>query len=136
MRENFDKFIIENEILTLCVVNQKLPYCANSFYAYDSLNSAFIIAGSSSSKHIKFGLEKAVSGTIFTDTKKIKAIKGLQFCGHLKKANLSEKKLYYKRFPFALLHKGEIFTLLVSWAKFTDNSVKFGYKEIWERANF
>lgn len=133
MRENFDKFIMENEILTICVIAENLPYCANSFYAYDSLNSALIIAGSSSSKHIKFGLEKSVSGTIFVDTKKIKAIKGLQFLGVLKRANLKEKKLYYKKFPFALLHKGEIFTILISWAKFTDNSLKFGHKEIWQR---
>ncbi|QKF64104.1 hypothetical protein [Campylobacter corcagiensis] len=133
MRENFDKFIMENEILTICVIAENLPYCANSFYAYDSLNSALIIAGSSSSKHIKFGLEKSVSGTIFVDTKKIKAIKGLQFLGVLKRANLKEKKLYYKKFPFALLHKGEIFTVLISWAKFTDNSLKFGHKEIWQR---
>lgn len=133
MRENFDKFIMENEILTICVIAENLPYCANSFYAYDSLNSALIIAGDSSSKHIKFGLEKSVSGTIFVDTKKIKAIKGLQFLGVLKRANLKEKKLYYKKFPFALLYKGEIFTILISWAKFTDNSLKFGHKEIWQR---
>ena len=44
MVDSFDKFIDENEVLTLCVVANEEPYCANSFYAYDSLNSALIIA--------------------------------------------------------------------------------------------
>lgn len=133
MRDNFDKFVNSCEVLTLCVVAENAPYCANSFYAYDGDNSCLVIAGNSTSKHIKFGLNSEISGAIFTDTTKIKSIKGIQFCGILKDADSKDKRLYYKKFPFALLHKGDIFTIEINWAKFTDNSVKFGFKEIWQR---
>ncbi|NLY03878.1 MAG: hypothetical protein GXZ15_03455 [Campylobacter sp.] len=133
MLPNLDKFVKKLHILTIATMGDELK-CANSFYAYDTLNSALIIAGSSSSEHIKSALKNSkVAGTIFRNTKIVTKIKGLQFEGIFRLANEKEKKIYFSRYPFAKAIKPEIFTIEIEYAKFTNNKLKFAHKEIWKK---
>lgn len=129
MQVEFINFIRKHHILNLCVIENDEPYCATCFYAFDKKNLNFIIASSSSSRHIKASLlNPNISGAIALETKQISKIQGLQFKGKIQISNESEKKLYLKTYPFSLALKPEIWTICISWAKLTDNNLGFGKK--------
>lgn len=121
-------------ILSLCVCKNNLPYCASAFYAYDEINSVLIFAGDKKTNHIKIALENSnISGIIHLDTKIVGKIKGIQFLGKFKEADENQKKLYFKRFPYAAVLKPAIWCVEINWAKFTNNKAVFGKKMIWQR---
>lgn len=131
------EFIAEHHVLTLatCVLNK--PWCANCFYTFDSNDTAFIFSSDIETRHAKEALENAaVAGSIVLETEIIGKIQGLQFSGTmtlLKDIELRKaKKLYLKRFPYALLKKTTLWKLQISYAKLTDNRLGFGTKLIWE----
>lgn len=135
MDEKIVKFIKKMHLLSLAVISESKPYCASCFYAFDSENLSLIVAGGSESRHIK-ALEICgeVSGTIALDTKIVGKIEGVQFIGVMKKATADEKKIYFKRFPYALAMNPEIYSINLTWIKFTHNALGFGKKIEWSRA--
>lgn len=129
MQVEFINFIKKHHILNLCIIENNEPYCATCFYAFDKQNSNFIIASSSKSRHIQASFVNSnIAGTIALKTKQINKIQGLQFKGKIQAANQNEKKQYLKTYPFSLAFKPEIWTLHISWAKLTDNTLGFGMK--------
>ena len=119
-------------LLTLCVIVDDAPYCASCFYALDSENLTLIVAGSKATTHIK-ALESCsrVAGTIALDTKIVGKIEGVQFKGMMRESDENERKIYFKRFPYALAMNPEIYAINLHWIKFTCNSLGFGKKIEW-----
>jgi len=95
---------------------------------------SFIVAGSDDTTHVRAALGRVVSGTVALDTKVIGRIEGLQFKGEFMRASELEEKIYFKRFPYAIPMKPQIFSVKLSWIKFTSNTLGFGKKIIWNRA--
>ena len=134
MSEKFDKFLKQKHLLSLAVMHENAPYACSCFYAYDENLKIFVIACDEDTTHIKAILaNSSVSGTIALDTKIIGKIKGVQFLGNMKKANLNESEIYFSKFPFAKAINPILWTIEISWIKFTDNTLGFGKKIIWER---
>ncbi|NLK66001.1 MAG: hypothetical protein GX282_00775 [Campylobacteraceae bacterium] len=134
MTQNLDKFVTKMHLLSLSVIHENAPYPSNAFYAYDKEGSNLIVAGESKTTHIKVLKENnRVAVTIALDTKIVGKVQGVQILGTMREANDSEKKIYFKRYPYALAMKPEIWTIEINYAKFTDNTLGFGNKEIWER---
>lgn len=140
MEERIIEFIGEHHLLTFAAAADNDIWCASAFYAFDSNNYTFIITSDEATRHIQLALaneSRNISGTIALETEKVGMIRGLQFKALLKKSDGrvldSNRLLYLKRFPYAVLKGGELWVLELQELKFTDNRLGFGKKLRWER---
>ena len=134
--QRITSFISEHHVMSLATHNaDKLSVCS-PFYTYDVKSTTFIVASAKETTHIKhIKYNQKVAGNILLETKKVGEIKGLQFRGEfLKLDNTKLKLLYYKDFPYALAMSPELWQIKVDFFKFTDNSLGFGNKIIWEKS--
>lgn len=113
------------------------PYCFHCFYAYDAEKNLLYFKTSMHSHHGALLVNgKKVAGAIQPDKLNKAAIRGLQLTGQLlapgteKAADAS--KVYHKAYPFALMMPGELWTVEPQWMKFTDNTLTFGKKLVWQ----
>lgn len=147
MEERIIEFIKEHHLLTLAVTDGKDVWCASAFYAFAPSLPGFVIASEEKTRHVRMALGNVppegiagsyamVAGTVALETEKIGMIRGLQFRAVMKKAGDSAfdeyRLLYLKRFPYALLKKGDLWLLELTEVKFTDNRLGFGKKLHWE----
>ena len=131
------KFIKKHHVLTLATAIDGNPYCANCFYSYLEDENMLVFTSDLKTKHIQDVLENNfVAGSIVLETRIIGKIQGLQFNGFMVDVDekLAEKvrKSYIKKFPFAMLMETQLWALELSFMKFTDNTLGFGKKLIWE----
>ncbi|HIE16154.1 MAG TPA: hypothetical protein EYP69_04430 [Bacteroidales bacterium] len=130
-------FIKKHHVLTLATTIGNEPYCAQCFYAFDSKNNRVICSSDFSTRHAKEALKnKLVAGGIVLETKTVGKIQGLQFQGLMtpltKEALTEGRKIYLKKFPYAMLMDTTLWEIRFSFFKFTDNNLGFGKKLIWE----
>jgi uncharacterized protein len=100
--------------------------------------NALIFKSNRDTKHVSDALHNNfVAGTIIPDKSEIGKIKGIQFSGVLIEPNddlYDEFKMaYYKKYPFSVAFKGDIWAIELTSVKFTDNTLGFGKKVCWER---
>ena len=132
--DKFDNFLSKMKLMSIAVLVENLPYASSAFYAYDKENKSLIFSGHEDSTHIKaIFTNRFVSGTVALDSKVVGQIRGVQFKGKIRSADEREENLYFKRFAMARAMKPEIFVIRLDWVKFTDNTIAFGKKYIWER---
>jgi len=130
-------FINEHHVLTLATAVDNVPWCANCFYVFDASELSFIFSTDIETKHGKQALLNAkVAASIVLETETIGKIQGVQLQGNicLSEGDFAKKakKLYLKRFPYAILAKTTLWKLTITYAKLTDNRLGFGTKLIWE----
>ena len=136
MHDNLEKivdFLNKHHTLSLATCkNNHLSSCT-LFYAYDKQTNSFIVASDSKTEHIQNVLENInVSGTVHLETDIVGKIQGVQFKGEMLPCK-DEKKIYLKRFPYALALSPTLWNIEVSFFKMTDNRLCFGKKLIWMR---
>ncbi len=130
--EKIEAFIEKHHALSLATSDgEELSVCS-LFYAYDGLR--FIVASSEDTTHIKHILKnQKVAGNILLETKEVGKIQGLQFRGKFTALDEGKlKKLYFKRFPYALAMMVKLWKIEVDYFKLTDNRLGFGKKLIWQ----
>lgn len=105
----------------------------NLFYAYEPEKISFVVASSGETEHIKnISKNPKVAGTVVLETKIVGKIEGVQFRGEfLELEDEALKKLYFKRFPYALAMNPTLWQIKISYFKLTDNTLGFGKKIIW-----
>lgn len=134
MDERILKFIEKMHLLSLAVLVDEKPYAASSFYAFDRQSLSLLVAANNDTTHIKsLEISNEVAGTIALDTKVVGKIEGVQFRGVMSLADTDQKSIYFKKFPYAKLMSAEIFSISLSWVKFTHNALGFGKKILWQR---
>lgn len=128
-------FVSKNHLLALSVLdNQQEIYTASCYYAFCEKYISLVFKSMQDCKHIQFAKCNPKVGVIIAaDSKKLHLIKGLQIKASFRESLEKEKSLYYKRFPYALLGNGEVFTLDILWAKYTDNTLLIEKKLIYQR---
>ncbi len=112
---------------------KELSVCS-LFYAFSEELNSFVVASSDDTLHIKHINQNAnISGNILLETETIGKIQGVQFRGVFEviKDN-SLKKLYFKKFPYALAMVPKLWQIKVSYFKMSDNRLGFGKKIIWQ----
>ncbi|MBK7816170.1 MAG: hypothetical protein IPJ60_00640 [Sphingobacteriaceae bacterium] len=130
-------FINDNKIATVCFITKEgKPYCINCFYLLDEENHVLMFKSSSGASHDEMVLPNAnIAGTILPDSIDILKIKGIQFSGKiLSKEDVDKFKLssqYTKKYPFSLAMPGYIWGVLLERIKYTNNTLGFGNKTIW-----
>ena len=118
------KFLEKNHLLSFGVIDDDCVYSASCYYAFDKKDLSLLIKSDEKSRHIQLAMKNPkISITIAKDSKKLLLLKGLQIKAIFAKSNNDEKEIYYLRFPFAKFRAGEIYTLKILWAKYTDNSL-------------
>ncbi len=131
-------FINEHHVLTLATSINDMPYCANCFYAYSQDDNFLIFTSDKDTRHASEGLaNENVALSIVLETKTIGKIQGVQICGKLKVAKEETekkmRKIYLKKFPYAILKKTNLWIVDIEYIKMTDNRLGFGKKIIWEK---
>lgn len=134
------EFIKEHHLATLSVTDGKDIWSWHAFYHYNQDEALFTFTSEDKTRHIKMFnncSNRVVSGAIGLETEKIGVIRGVQFCAVMERCDgslLNKNRLsYLKRFPYAILKGGDLWTLTVTEMKFTDNRLGFGTKILWER---
>ncbi len=119
-------------MLTLATSVNDIPYCANAFYAYDALRNRFIFTSDSSTRHgEEMAINPTVAASIVWETKLVGKVQGLQITGKVVEGNQSDKEHYIKRFPYTALIDLTLWAIEPQRIKYTDNTLGFGKKLIW-----
>ena len=131
-------FIQEHHVLTLATCSEEKPWCANCFYIYLPEENCFVFTSDENTRHAgEAEKNPEVAGSIVLETETVGKIQGIQFSGAMgrpaKDLKLKAKKLYLKRFPYAILMKTTLWVLYPDYIKMTDNRLGFGKKLIWEK---
>lgn len=78
-----------------------------------------------------------VAGSIVLETEIIGKLRGIQLQGIVSEARdelyTKARAAYLKRFPVAMLMKTTLWVIDLTFLKFTDNTLGFGKKLIWEK---
>lgn len=133
-------FIASTDVFTLATCYHGKPYCTPCFYAFDATKKLLVFKSEVGTRHVtELLLQPQVAGSILPKAVTISKVKGVQFSGKalpLKEVKHSKglKQLYYKRFPVALPMAGELWVIAFENIKMTDNTLGFGKKLRWERA--
>lgn len=129
-------FIRRHHVLSLATSDENGLWASSCFYAFDEDHLQFIIITDLNTLHGKQALKNSsVAGTVSLETKSIGKIQGIQFKGKIillegkEKSNL--KKLYLKRFPYAILTNTALWSIKLDHVKMTDNRLGFGKKLFW-----
>ena len=135
--EKITTFIAKHHVMSLATTDTMKPSVCSLFYAYDASKFSFVVASSEDTLHVKNILQNsAVAGNILLETKEVGKIEGLQFEGTMTLLNESSlKKLYFKRFPYALAMMPKLWQIEVKTFKLTDNKLGFGKKIIYPCAS-
>lgn len=137
-----DKVIVDflnaNYVLSLSVVENNRSWSSNCFYVlYEKLRSLVFISHGNTKHYQLLTQNPYVSGTIAAQTKNVTHIQGVQYTGRTisPEGEQSEEanSIYYKRFPFARFVRAKLWVLELDYLKYTDNSLGFGKKLVWER---
>lgn len=133
---SIEEFIAKHHVLTLATcVAEEISACS-LFYVYDADSQNFIVASAKETVHIRhIEQHNKVAGNIVLETDEVGKIQGLQFRGtFLPEPTQAQKKLYFKRYPYALAIQPTLWRLEVAFFKLTDNRLGFGKKLTWRRS--
>ena len=126
------RFIGRHHVLTLATVAGEQPYCSHAFYAYDPERNLLVFAADKTTRHAEeMQAKRQVALRIALQSKTVGKLQGLQLCGTVREADEEARKTYIRRFPFAALAELTLWVVEISYMKFTDNTLGFGKKLIW-----
>jgi len=132
-------FIQQQHIATVCCSDdQGNPFCFSCMYAFNEQEGLLYFKSEASAQHcLLLARRPTVAGTILPDKINMLAIKGLQFSGRViltkETLPLQPGKEYHKKYPFALVMPGEVFTISFISIKMTDKSRGISRKVVWHR---
>ncbi len=135
---SIQKFLESQSVFTLATSINNTPYCASCFYAYIAELQLLVFKSDEDTKHIEDALQNSiVAGTVLADKLDKTKIRGVQFTGLFKLPDSSIKNkaenAYLLKYPVSALYRGTIWLIELSKIKFTDNTLIFGKKIMWER---
>ena len=132
--QKINAFLQKHHILSLASSDGEELSACTLFYTYIPSHKAFVFASEEKTEHIKqIKNNPKVAGTIALETKIVGKIQGVQFRGECRLLEDKElAKYYYKAFPYALAMNPTLWIIDVEYFKFTDNTLGFGKKLVWE----
>lgn len=138
--KNIARFISKHHVFNLAVCDNGDLWTASCFYAFWKEKIALIFLSDTETRHAQMMVNNPeVAGTITLETRIVGKIQGLQFKGYIERLEnetlAMAKKIYYKRFPYALGTQSTFWILYLTYAKLTDNKLGFGKKIIWEKVH-
>ena len=134
-----NRWLAKQHVVTWCVYDEGEMWCAHAFYYYDPERVAFYVMSEDKTRHAQMtGQQAKVAGTVNGQPKTVALIRGVQFKGEIRRLDGEEsdarRKLYTRRFPVAAALKAPVWEIRLDELKFTDNTLGFGKKLHWLRA--
>ena len=128
--QHIEQFIEKHHVMHLATYDEGVVSACSVFYVYDSVSLSFVFASAPTTTHIQhIEYNNQVAATIALETDQVGLIQGLQIQGLSKKLEKSElKRLYFKKYPYALALNPTLWCLHVKQFKLTDNRLGFGKK--------
>ena len=132
------KFIKKHHVLTLSTLQGEQSWCCNCFYVFDDEKLEFYFLTDETTRHgSEMLINNKVSGSVVLESKIVGNLQGIQFSGIAYQQTGEElshaKTKYLKRFPYAIAANSPCWTIRVDVIKFTDNTLGFGKKLLWNR---
>jgi uncharacterized protein YhbP (UPF0306 family) len=122
------RFLRRHHVLSLATTSRQGSWTAHCFYAFMPDRQSLVFTTGPDTRHGREMQQNPnVSAGIVLETKVIGMIRGIQLTG------TEARAAYFKRFPFALAMKPDLWILQVNYVKMTDNRLGFGKKLEWER---
>lgn len=123
-----------------CTANGEL-WCASCFYVADLARQRLIILTDSQTRHGRLmRLNHQIAGTIAGQPKEIYEIEGVQFQGVATQLSGEAQALaladYIAHFPVAKMHKSEVWEIVLTQLKHTENRTAFATKREWYDENY
>ena len=136
--EIIDRFLTDNHVLSLGVVDGEGPWAASLFYAYEPENVALLVMTSSDSRHGQALIDqKKIAGTVAGQPEHLRDIAGIQFTATVELLKETERSSaltrYRQRHAAARLMNSDIWRLELLTVKYTDNRLAFARKNHWQR---
>lgn len=139
------EFFQRNHIMCLATASGGQPYSTPLFYHFSATDVIFSFLSSLQTRHADEAiLNELVSAAVYAPHRDVAMLQGAQMLGTVSMHRQGELEIskhfagYRERFPECelLLRDPELrfWTLRVHWIKYTDNTVRFGHKEIWSRS--
>ena len=130
-------FLDNHHVMTLATSMVDEVSACSLFYAFERDELSFIVASSDDTLHIKHIKQNPqIAGNILLETQTVGKIQGVQFRGTISEIKEDTlKKVYFKRFPYALTLLPKLWQIKVTYFKMTDNRLGFGKKIIFEAAS-
>lgn len=134
--ENIKDFLEKNRVASVCYTDERnIPNCFACFFVLSGVHPSLVFKSSYGTAHEEFTrFSHKVAGTVLPEKLDILNIKGVQFAGHtLNEASISPELIsdYYSKYPFARIKSGYIWVVQLDMVKFTDNTIVFGQKTLW-----
>lgn len=135
MDKKIAKFIHRHHVMTLATTDDHAaPWCSNLFYAYSESTQELIFTSSESTAHAKqFVTNNIVAASILLESRTIGKLQGLQLCGVVREGTSVDRDIFLRMFPYAIFSLKEIWAMSITYAKYTDNTLGFGTKLIYEK---
>ncbi|WP_165461951.1 YhbP family protein [Atlantibacter sp.] len=132
------RWLGKQHVVSYCVANEQDMWCANAFYLYCPQDVAFYFLSDPQTRHGQISsTQTRVAGTVSGQTKNVALIRGVQFKGELRLLDAQEgaplRERYNRRFPVARMMSAPVWAIQLNELKFTDNTLGFGKKFIWQR---
>lgn len=111
------RWLAKQHVVTWCVQQEGELWCANAFYLFDAQKVAFYILTEEKTRHAQMsGPQAAIAGTVNGQPKTVALIRGVR-----------------GRFPVARMLSAPVWEIRLDEIKFTDNTLGFGKKLVWQR---
>ena len=129
MDQTIVDFLQKQTCATICCTNEAgRPYCFSCYYACNPEQSLLYFKSSVDSYHCGLmARNRILSGTILPDKLNKMITRGVQWNGELTDNTdpLAENAFvnYHKKFPMALVIKGQVFTIRLNDIKMTDSNL-------------
>lgn len=131
------RWLAKQHVVTWCV--QQEGNCGAPMpLSFDAQKVAFYILTEEKTRHAQMsGPQAAIAGTVNGQPKTVALIRGVQFKGEIRRLEGEEsdlaRKAYNRRFPVARMLSAPVWEIRLDEIKFTDNTLGFGKKLVWQR---
>ena len=140
MNKTIIRFLQQQSCASICCTDgQAKPYCFSCFYVFNEAEGLFYFKSSVNSQHSALlKINPFIAGTVLPDKLNNLVIKGIQFTGIVLDAEQPLTKgatsKYLAQHPIASAIPGEIWVIRIDEIKMTDQTLGFGKKITWKRA--
>lgn len=137
-KEAIWSYVLSNHVLGITAFSPRDMWSANLFYAGDLEHDCVYVMSGIATRHGQLMQQQSqVSGTICAQIENVAELKGIQFQGLTSVLSGGDydhaMAIYQKRFPIAEKMKETLWKISFTIVKYTDNSLGFGTKLIWEK---
>lgn len=131
------RWLAKQHVVTWCVQQEGEPGAPMPL-SFDAQKVAFYILTEEKTRHAQMsGPQAAIAGTVNGQPKTVALIRGVQFKGEIRRLEGEEsdlaRKAYNRRFPVARMLSAPVWEIRLDEIKFTDNTLGFGKKLVWQR---